>query len=255
MWGHRFLSEANVTTRVKEIRRALGDDGVTQHIIRNVRGRGYRFVADVDVPSGFDARPPDRSGSGDRRRGPVWSNESALVTLIGPGGVGKSTLARAVADQLAHAHADGARLVELATLDEGTQVRPAVLGAVDILFDHERPALQSLAERDVLLVLDNCEHVVDEVVDLVDRVVATGTGRLRSARDQSGSARPGGRADRGGASTRPGGGARTVHRPGAQCRPDVDGRRRRLVRVWPRCWPGWTGCHWQSRWRPPGWDR
>ncbi len=58
-------------------------------------------------------------------------------------------------------------------------MRPAVLGAVDILFDHERPALQSLAERDVLLVLDNCEHVVDEVADLVDRVLATGTGRLR----------------------------------------------------------------------------
>ena len=151
---------------------------MTQHIIRNVRGRGYRFVADVDVPTGT---APGRLIGRDQVIADVARlvDESALVTLIGPGGVGKSTLARAVADQLAPVHADGARLVESATLDEGTQVRPAVLGAVDILFDHERPALQSLAERDVLLVLDNCEHVVDEVADLVDRVLATGTGRLR----------------------------------------------------------------------------
>ena len=43
VWGHQFLSEANLTTRVKEARRAVGDDGTAQHTIRNVRGRGYRF--------------------------------------------------------------------------------------------------------------------------------------------------------------------------------------------------------------------
>lgn len=47
--GHRFVSEANLTTRIKEIRRAVGDDGVRQHTIKNLRGRGYRFVADVAV--------------------------------------------------------------------------------------------------------------------------------------------------------------------------------------------------------------
>jgi DNA-binding winged helix-turn-helix (wHTH) protein len=49
VWGHRFVSEANLTTRVKEIRRAVGDDGAHQHTIKNVRGRGYRFVAEVEV--------------------------------------------------------------------------------------------------------------------------------------------------------------------------------------------------------------
>ena len=47
VWGHSFLSDANLTTRIKEIRRALGDDGRHQHTIRNLRGRGYRFVAPV----------------------------------------------------------------------------------------------------------------------------------------------------------------------------------------------------------------
>ena len=49
VWGHRFVSEANLTTRSKEIRRAVGDDGSQQHPIKNVRGRGYRFVAEVEA--------------------------------------------------------------------------------------------------------------------------------------------------------------------------------------------------------------
>ena len=47
VWGHGFVSEANLTTRVKEVRRAFGDDGNRQHTIMNIQGRGYRFVADV----------------------------------------------------------------------------------------------------------------------------------------------------------------------------------------------------------------
>jgi DNA-binding winged helix-turn-helix (wHTH) protein len=50
VWGHRFVSESNITTRIKEIRRAVGDDGTRQHTIQNVRGRGYRFVADSRRP-------------------------------------------------------------------------------------------------------------------------------------------------------------------------------------------------------------
>ena len=61
VWGHRFVSEAAITTRIKEIRRALDDDGNRQHTIRNVRGVGYRFVAEL-------ARADDARHTGDRRR-------------------------------------------------------------------------------------------------------------------------------------------------------------------------------------------
>ena len=46
VWGGRFVSETAVSTRIKQIRRAIGDDGHTQRIIRTVHGRGYRFVAE-----------------------------------------------------------------------------------------------------------------------------------------------------------------------------------------------------------------
>ena len=75
VWGHGFLSESNLTTRVKEVRRAIGDDGTCQQAIRNVRGRGYRFVAPIELLDG-----PQRTSA---RRGrcsggtPSWRRPSS----------------------------------------------------------------------------------------------------------------------------------------------------------------------------------
>src|SRR5947207_3997666 len=48
VWGNRFVSESALTTRIKQARQAVGDNGQTQRFIKTVHGRGYRFVADVD---------------------------------------------------------------------------------------------------------------------------------------------------------------------------------------------------------------
>ncbi len=55
VWGTRFVSESALTTRIKEARQAVGDDGKSQRVIKTVHGRGYRFVADVGAP------PPRRA--------------------------------------------------------------------------------------------------------------------------------------------------------------------------------------------------
>ena len=47
VWGGRFVSETAVTSRIKQVRRALGDDGQAQRVVRTLHGRGYRFVAEV----------------------------------------------------------------------------------------------------------------------------------------------------------------------------------------------------------------
>ena len=47
VWGDRFVSESALTSRIKAARRAIGDDGTAQRVIRTVHGRGYRFVADA----------------------------------------------------------------------------------------------------------------------------------------------------------------------------------------------------------------
>ena len=64
VWGDRFVSESALTTRIKQARRALGDDGRTQWAIKTVHGRGYRFVAPRDeAPSSSQPQPPEVTGS------------------------------------------------------------------------------------------------------------------------------------------------------------------------------------------------
>jgi len=187
VWGHRFVSEANLTTRIKEIRRAVGDDGTHQHTIKNIRGRGYRFVADVTDPEHAGRRaiapaPPTLTGR-DQQVASVCDAFalSPAVTLTGPAGVGKSTLARAVGERIGPTLDDGLHLVELSTLASEDDVLPAVARALGIVFDIDRQehAIRSIAEREMLLVLDNCEHVVDATAALIDRVLATGGARTR----------------------------------------------------------------------------
>src|SRR6478736_2158440 len=61
VWGDRFVSESALTTRIKAVRQAVDDDGSRQAIIRTVHGKGYEFIAEVEVvesPTPEPAPPP-----------------------------------------------------------------------------------------------------------------------------------------------------------------------------------------------------
>ncbi len=106
---------------------------------------------------------------------------SRLVTLIGPGGVGKTRLALEAAATLSEEHRDGAWLVELASITEPEGVAPAIanaLGAgVAALGGPGPPAstveiiVRYLAGQSLVVVLDNCEHVVDQAAAVADTLV------------------------------------------------------------------------------------
>jgi predicted ATPase/class 3 adenylate cyclase len=100
---------------------------------------------------------------------------SRVVTLTGAGGVGKTRLAiQAAAEAVPH-YADGAWFVDLATIDDDTFVPTAIattMGLPEYRQGTREEALAgALARRDALVVLDNCEHVVDMVARLVELVV------------------------------------------------------------------------------------
>jgi len=105
-----------------------------------------------------------------------------LVTLTGPGGAGKTRLAGQVANQSAAQFADGVWLAELAAVTDPAQVASTVgaaLGIRDLPAEAVAAALaRALAHRQLLLVLDNCEHVVGAAAELCARLLAADDVRI-----------------------------------------------------------------------------
>jgi predicted ATPase len=102
-----------------------------------------------------------------------------LVTLTGPGGVGKSRLALQVAAEVAPQFKDGAWFGSLAALEEGALVAATILEACGVPERQGEPALETLcawaATREALLVIDNCEHLLIEAAAVVDRILEVST--------------------------------------------------------------------------------
>src|ERR687886_727704 len=159
---------------------------------------------------------------------------SRLVSLVGPGGVGKTRLALRAAADLARGFADGAWLVELAEVRDGALVADAVLAALDLRDQAALTPMQILVsqveDKQGLLVLDNCEHLIDAAARLVlgvRRPAAAERGR-HAVRRAGGGGRPF-RAER----REPGGGrpplpaarrSATGDRAGGGADPGPDGR-------------------------------
>jgi predicted ATPase/DNA-binding winged helix-turn-helix (wHTH) protein len=183
IWGDRFVSESALTSRVKAARRAVGDDGQAQQVIRTVHGRGYQFVAGLRVDTGDVRRALPRL-----RNAPIGRDDdigrvverlgdAPLVTITGSGGIGKTTVALAVAERVQAQYADGVVFADLVPVPPQADVTRAVAEAAGVegaasetierLADH-------LANRPVLLVLDNCEHVLERSTELVDRMLDRG---------------------------------------------------------------------------------
>lgn len=185
IWGTRFVSESALTSRVRSARQAVGDDGTTQQVIRTVHGRGYEFVAPL-------AGPPDRASRLPAAVLPLIGRDDLLaaledavgrhrlITLTGPGGVGKTALGFELARRVEHRFPDGAYAVELVTVVEERATLEAFATAVDVnVRQHasiDDAVIDVLRPRRALLLLDNCEHVIDPLAALVHRILRAAPG-------------------------------------------------------------------------------
>ena len=188
-WPGRAVEHNNLTVQISALRRALADGDAGQPIILTVPGRGYVFVAATQttaVPPSTDL-PSTQPTPTEPRRLPLAASafigrhaetaeiiqrleQHRLVTVTGTGGIGKTRVALHLAHVLSTDYPGGVWFVDLSVLTSPDLVAEAVTTALAI-GSGERPAAQRLvaflAHRRSLLVLDNCEHVVDAVAALV----------------------------------------------------------------------------------------
>jgi non-specific serine/threonine protein kinase len=183
VWGDRFVSESALTSRVKAARRAVGDDGQAQRVIKTIHARGYQFVAEVlPDPGGVRRSLPRLRNVPIGRDGDIASvvervRDAPLVTITGSGGIGKTTVGLSVADRMQAEYADGAVFVDLAPVQPQADVTRAVAEAAGLegaASETIERVADHLANRPVLLVLDNCEHVLGRAAELIDRMLGSG---------------------------------------------------------------------------------
>ena len=174
MWGDRWVSESALTTRIKEIRRATGDGGDVQSVVRTVRGRGYQLVARVrvvDVAQGERHEAPAGGGlllgrDRDCRELVGRVRPGCLVTLVGPGGVGKSALARVMVAMAAGGFADGVVRVDLTALDGPGDLLAALASAAQVGDADETDLLDVVSRLDAIVLLDDADDMVNQVGEL-----------------------------------------------------------------------------------------
>src|SRR5690348_10128024 len=204
-WPQTFVEDANLKIQVSALRRALGDGQGGHRYVVTVPGRGYNFVAPVSLEESSRASPPPRIVATAAHNLPFAAtrmigreeavaalvsrlSRERLVTIVGPGGIGKTTVALAVAERMIASYEHGVWLVDLAPVGDPRLVPTAVATVLGLEVRTEDPLpglVASLRNKRMLLVLDNCEHVIDEAVSLATAILrgTSGVNILATSRE------------------------------------------------------------------------
>ena len=193
VWPDVTVEEANLRFQMAALRKALGDGRDGARYISNISGRGYCFVAPVTRSSAEQTVPvtgitttervqklPPRLARMVGRDDTVRALAQQLqmwrfVSIVGPGGIGKTTVAISVAHTLIDGFHDAVFFIDLAALTDPQLVPTAVASALGFMVQTQDPLVSLLAfigDRKILLVLDNCEHVIGVAAALAERVVS-----------------------------------------------------------------------------------
>jgi len=215
-WPGIVVEESNLAVQISAIRRVLAQASGGERWIETLTGRGYRFVGPVTE------RPDDQQGGWRGKRSNLPEaltsfigrerelveikrllQRNRLVAITGVGGIGKTRLALQAASEVVDAYRDGVWLVELGSIRDPSLVPTSVAQALGAQERAGTPPIESLRahlkSRQVLLILDNCEHLLDGCAELADAVlggaadatiIATSREPLRVAGEQIYSLQP-----------------------------------------------------------------
>lgn len=190
VWADVVVDESTLRVHIAGLRKAIGDGKDGARFVLNEQGRGYRFVAPVarvgeaapaeapPIPPPADRRAPPQARRVVGREAIVASlaellPERGFMTITGPGGIGKTTVANAIAQRAAEAQGLAWVFVDLAPVADPGLVDGAVAARLELAgsaHDARLAVVAHLARAPMLLVLDNCEHVIDAAADLAQAV-------------------------------------------------------------------------------------
>jgi predicted ATPase/DNA-binding winged helix-turn-helix (wHTH) protein len=188
VWSDVTVEEGSLRVHVAAIRKALGDGQFGNRYIANIKGRGYSFVGTVVPLAGNTESRSDRSRHQGRlpvrplmmigRETVVGEvsdklRDERFVTLLGPGGIGKTTIALAVGRAAAEEFGGKVHFVDLESLTDPRHVAGAVATSLGLALKSKDPGLELVdlvRSRKLLIILDSCEHVIEAVASLAEQL-------------------------------------------------------------------------------------
>lgn len=192
VWPNSVVEENNIHVQLSTLRKILGDD---KHVIRTISGRGYRLTVPTgeNQPAAFPGAVQDGRSWAARQSGPPVCdapligregaiaeitravNGTPIVTLLGPGGIGKTQLGIAVARSIAAASDMEVCFITLAGVENPEGVVSVIADALGVDHADGAVSLQSLVAvvqgRKLLVMLDNCEHVIEAAATVCELLV------------------------------------------------------------------------------------
>jgi predicted ATPase/DNA-binding winged helix-turn-helix (wHTH) protein len=188
VWSDVIVEEGSLRVHVAAIRKALGDGQFGNRYIANIKARGYSFVGTVVPLAGstesrngkfrhqgrFPVRPPmmiDRESVISEVKNKL--RDGRFVTLLGPGGIGKTTIAAAVGHAAAEEFGGEVYFVDLEGLTDPRNVAGAVATSLGLALKSKDASLELVDlvhSRKLLIILDSCEHVIEAVASVAEQL-------------------------------------------------------------------------------------
>jgi DNA-binding winged helix-turn-helix (wHTH) protein len=183
-WPDVTVEEGSLRVHLSALRKALGDGQFGNKYIANIQGHGYSFIAPVtrlpadrdsgNASAGFSNLPPALGRMVGRDNvvleiQGLLQTEQRLITILGAGGMGKTTVALAVGHSALADFSGSVFFVDLSTVRNRQQVIGAIASAIglDLRFvDLKVALLDFLRPRRALIILDSCEHLIAETAEI-----------------------------------------------------------------------------------------
>jgi predicted ATPase/DNA-binding winged helix-turn-helix (wHTH) protein len=188
-WPDVTVEEGSLRVHLSALRKALSDGQFGSKYIASIQGQGYSFIAPVArLPAdhdsgtasvGMSSLPPElgRMVGRDnvvRQIQGVLKTGQRLITILGAGGIGKTTVALSVGHKTLADFAGAAFFVDLSTISDQKQLIGAIVSAIGLgpqLADPKEALLNFLPPRRVLIILDSCEHLIGKTAEIVHDIL------------------------------------------------------------------------------------